>query len=31
MGSATNAAMGLIRLWLWLQGYRDAPTIGTYS
>lgn len=27
----TRAAMGLIRLWLWLQGYRDAPAIGTYS
>lgn len=29
LGAALTAAMGLIHLWLWLQGYRDVPVIGT--
>ena len=28
LGAALTAAMGLIHLWLWLQGYRDVPVIG---
>ncbi|MGH3768362.1 MAG: hypothetical protein ACRDTX_24955 [Pseudonocardiaceae bacterium] len=28
VGVALTAAMGLIHLWLWLQGYRDVPVIG---
>ena len=28
-GVALTAAMGLIHLWLWLQGYREVPVIGT--
>ncbi len=29
LGAALTAVMGLIHLWLWLQGYRDVPVIGT--
>jgi hypothetical protein len=29
LGVALTAAMGWIHLWLWLQGYREVPVIGT--
>lgn len=29
LGVALTFTMGLIHLWLWLQGYRDVPVIGT--
>jgi hypothetical protein len=29
LGAALTAAMGLIHGWLWLQGYREIPMIGT--
>ena len=29
LGTALTAAMGLIHGWLWFQGYREIPVIGT--
>ena len=29
LGTALTAAMGLIHAWLWFQGYREIPVIGT--